>query len=69
MRASPSPIVRLKLISGSLFGILGIVMFVRVLLIPVPWNQKVTALALPVVAIAFGAFRLRSYAIARRTAP
>jgi len=69
MRGSLPALVRLKLISGSLFGILGIVMFVRVLLIAAPWNQKVTALALPVVAIAFGAFRLRSYAIARRTAP
>jgi hypothetical protein len=69
MRGRPSPIVRVKLISGSLFGILGIVMLVRVLLIAAPWNQKVLALALPIVAIAFGAFRLREYAIARGTAP
>jgi hypothetical protein len=44
-------------------------MLVRVLLIAAPWNQKVLALALPIVAIAFGAFRLREYAIARGTAP
>jgi len=55
-----------KLVSGTLFGILGIIMFVRVLLIAAPIGQKLIGLAFPVVAVALGAYRLRQYVLLRR---
>jgi hypothetical protein len=55
-----------KLVSGTLFGVLGVIMFVRVLLIPAPFGQKLIGLAFPVVAVALGAYRLRQYALLRR---
>ncbi len=67
-RNSPA-ILKVKLVSGSLFGILGVVLFVRMLMIPAPFQSKLLGFAFPLVAIALAVVRLREYALARRAAP
>jgi hypothetical protein len=69
MQPGMPALVKAKLISGTLFGILGVVMFVRVLGVAAPIDQKLVGLALPVVAIAFAAWRLRQYALLRKGRP
>jgi len=69
MQRNSPEIVKIKLVSGCLFGVLGIVLFVRLLMIPAPFQSKLLGFAFPLVAIALAAVRLRDYARARRAAP
>ncbi len=69
MQRNSPEIVKIKLVSGCLFGVLGIVLFVRMLMISAPFQSKLLGFAFPLVAIALAAVRLRDYARARRAAP
>jgi hypothetical protein len=67
-RNSPA-MLKVKLMSGCLFGILGVVLFVRMLMIQAPLQSKLLGFAFPLVAIALAAVRLREYARGRGTVP
>jgi hypothetical protein len=59
----------MRLASGSVFGILGAILFVRIALIPAPFGEKAIGFAFPVVAMALAAVRIREYARARKAEP
>jgi hypothetical protein len=59
----------MRALSGGVFGVLGIILLVRVLIIPAPLNAKLIGIALPVVMIALAAVRIREYLHGRGAPP
>jgi len=59
----------MRAISGSVFGILGIVIAVQIALRPAPWSSKLFGFAFVIVALALFVVRLRDYLRARAGAP
>jgi dolichyl-phosphate-mannose--protein O-mannosyl transferase len=55
--------------SGALFGILGIILFVRMILVPAAPSAKLIGFALPVVMIALAVVRIREYLSGRKAVP
>jgi len=59
----------MRAISGSVFGVLGLILLVRVLLIPAPLNSKLLGIAFPIVMIALAVVRFREYFSGRGKTP
>ncbi|GAC1417649.1 MAG: hypothetical protein NVSMB64_27490 [Candidatus Velthaea sp.] len=56
---------RMRAISGAVFGVLGVIIAVQIVVRPAPWNTKLFGFAFVAVALALTIVRTRDYLRAR----